>query len=319
MSLTLPAPAAVAGDVVVDVALAAGATSPLPAPAPLAPAPEHDPLPLPLASWGTAEAMEAVAEARLALPVRLRRPRVVSALTTVVLKAGQHAVKVYPPGTDAAHLGRIADALSTTRTALLPVAAPVVTSFGVVSVWPWLSDARPVGWAETGEVLRRFHAAHASADVPDWDPLRRLVALAGEVPEDAAEVLLTARTELLAALHGLHSPLGVGVVHGDVSPANVMRAPGGAVLIDLDFVARAPREYDLTSAARRFVAGEIDAPTYRSFCDAYGADVLAWEGRVVLDRIAQLGGVAFRIWDDRRRGVALDWLDDVLREWRTAL
>jgi len=108
-------------------------------------------------------------------------------------------------------------------------------------------------------------------------------------------------------------------VHGDVSPANVMRRPGGAVLIDLDFAARAPREYDLTSAARRYEAGEIDAATYRDFCEGYGADVRSWDGRVVLDRIAQLGGVAFRLWDDRRAGRALDWLDDAVREWRTAL
>jgi hypothetical protein len=100
---------------------------------------------------------------------------------------------------------------------------------------------------------------------------------------------------------------------------NVMRRAGGPVLIDLDFVARAPREYDLTSAARRFVAGEIDAATYHGFCAAYGADVLPWDGRVVLDRIAVLGGVAFRIWDDTRRGTPLEWLDDAVREWRTPL
>ncbi|WNB85336.1 phosphotransferase [Cellulomonas sp. ATA003] len=263
--------------------------------------------------------MDALAEARLALPLVLDHPRVVSALTTVVLRAGHHAVKVYPPGTDPAHLARTAAALTGTSTALLPLADPVVTSSGVVSVSPWLTDARPVGWARTGALLRAFHTAHAAADVPDWLPLRRLVALAPDLPDDAAAVLLGARDALLDALARLHSPLGVGVVHGDVSPANVMRGPGGPVLIDLDFVARAPREYDLTSAARRFTAGEIDAATYRGFCDAYGTDVLGWDGRVVLDRIALLGGVAFRLWDDRRHGVGHGWLDDAVREWRTPL
>jgi hypothetical protein len=280
---------------------------------------EHDALPLPTGSWGVPEAREALAEAALVLPVPVRRARVVSALTTVVLRAGQHAVKVYPPGTDADHLARIAGALHGTGTALMPVCAPVVTSSGVVSVSPWLPSTRPVGWRDTGDLLRRFHDAHADADVPAWDPLRRVVALAADLPDDAATVLLDARAALLEALSGLHSPLGVGVVHGDVSPANVMRRLGGPVLIDLDFVARAPREYDLTSAARRFVAGEIDAATYHGFCTAYGADVLPWEGRVVLDRIALLGGVAFRIWDDTRRGVPLEWLDDAVREWRTPL
>jgi len=279
----------------------------------------RDALPLPTTSWGLPEAREALAEAQLVLPVTLRRPRLVSALTTVVLRAGQHAVKVYPPGTDADHLAQITAALDGTSTALLPVCEPVVTSSGVVSVSPWLTSTRPVGWRDTGALLRSFHDAHADADVPAWDPLRRLVALAVDLPDDAAAVLLDARVALLEALSRLHSPLGVGVVHGDVSPSNVMRRLGGPVLIDLDFVARAPREYDLTSAARRFVAGEIDAPTYHGFCAAYGADVLPWEGRVVLDRIAELGGVAFRIWDDTRRGAPLEWLDDAVREWRTPL
>jgi hypothetical protein len=279
----------------------------------------RDALPLPTASWGLPEAREALAEAQLVLPVPLRRARVVSALTTVVLRAGQHAVKVYPPGTDAGHLAGITEALQGTGTALLPVCDPVVTSHGVVSVSPWLSGTRPVGWRDTGALLRRFHDAHADAPVPAWDPLRRVVALAADLPDDAAAVLLDARLALLTALSGLHSPLGVGVVHGDVSPSNVMRRPGGPVLIDLDFVARAPREYDLTSAARRYESGEIDAATYREFCDGYGSDVRSWDGRVVLDRIALLGGVAFRIWDDRRNGVPLGWLDQAVRHWRTAL
>ncbi len=333
MSLTLPAPAShlspATAPEVADVApvgvLPDGALAPTTATAvrpgdAVAPdTTQHDPLPLPLDRWGTDEALDAVAEARLELPYPLRRPRVVSALTTVVLRSGQHAVKVYPPGTDAAHLARIGRALADSTTALLPVAGPVVTSSGVVSVSPWLTDRRPVSWGKTGRLLAAFHAAHEHADVPAWDPLRRVVALAGDLPDDAAEVLLTARLELLAALDGLHSPLGVGVVHGDVSPANVMRRPGGPVLIDLDFVARAPREYDLTSAARRFEAGEIDAATYRDFCAGYGSDVRSWDGRVVLDRIAQLGGVAFRIWDDRRAGRPLTWLDEAVRQWRTAL
>ena len=334
MSLTLPAPASVraaaqvpagaprelddvAGHPAAGPARAAHAAGgPAPASDGLA---DRDPLPLPVGAWGHREALDALAEASLVLPVPLRRPRLVSALTTVVLRAGHHAVKVYPPGTDAAHLHRTAHALAGTRTALLPVAGPVVTSSGVVSVSPWLSDRRPVCWAGTGRLLRAFHAEHAHADVPAWDPLRRVVALSADLPDEAAAVLLAARRTLLDALAGLHSPLGVGVVHGDVSPANVMRRPDGPVLIDLDFAARAPREYDLTSAARRFEAGEIDEATYRSFCDAYGTDVRSWEGRVVLDRIALLGGVAFRIWDDRRAGRALDWLDDAVRQWRTAL
>jgi hypothetical protein len=228
-------------------------------------------------------------------------------------------VKVYPPGTDPQHLARLTTALAGSATALLPVAEPVVTSWGVVSVSPWLTGTRRVGWGATGTLLRRFHTEHADADVPAWDPLRRVVTQADGLPDDAAAVLLGARTALLDALAGLTSPLGTGVVHGDVSPHNVMHAGQVPLLIDLDFAARAPVEYDLTSAARRLDSGEIDRATYRAFCRGYGYDVRGWDGRVVLDRIALLGGVAFRLWDDRRQGAALDWLDDAVATWRTPL
>jgi hypothetical protein len=286
-------------------------------------APAHDdvvePLPLPIPSWGAAEALLALDEARLALPLRLPAATVVSALTTVVLRSGEYAVKVYPPGTEVDHLARLATALAGSATAVLPVAPPLVTSWGVVAVSPWLTSTAPVGWAGTGALLRAFHAEPADADVPVWNPLTRIVTQSRDLPEAAAGVLLAARATLLGELAALRSPLGVGVVHGDVSPMNVLAGPAGPVLIDLDFAARAPLEYDLSSAARRADAGEVDPATYLEFCRAYGHDVRTWDGRVVLDAIAELGGVAFRIWDDRQRGRDLGWLDGALPRWRTPL
>lgn len=280
---------------------------------------EHEPLPMPLPAWGAAEALLALDEARIALAADLPAADVVSALTTVVLRSGVHAVKVYPPGSDPDHLARIATALAGSSSALLPLGAPVVTSWGVVSVAPWITSAAGVDWAGTGALLRAFHTEHADADVPLWDPLRRVVSQSHGLPDGAAAVLLDARAVLLAELASLRSPLGVGVVHGDVSPANVLVGPGGPVLIDLDFAARAPLEYDLTSAARRADSGAIDPATYLAFCRAYGHDVRSWDGRVVLDAIADLGGVAFRLWDDRRSGRDLGWLDGALARWRTPL
>ncbi|GGC03129.1 hypothetical protein [Cellulomonas carbonis] len=305
MSLTLPGPALPAAEPTAASARAAP--------------PAVDAYPMPAPGWGVAEALEALAEARLALPLPGVEATVVSALTTVVLRVGDVAVKVYPPGTDREHVARIATALAGSDTALLPLAAPVVTSWGVVSVSSWLTSTRPVDWLETGALLRRFHVDHADADVAAWDPLRRVVTQVAGLADDDAAVLLDARTVLLDELARLDSPLGVGVVHGDVSPLNVMHAGARAVLIDLDFVARAPLEYDLSSPARRADSGEIDAATYLGFCRAYGTDVRAWDGRVVLDRIAQLGGVAFRLWDDRRLGRPLDWVADAVRTWRTPL
>ncbi|MFS0705015.1 hypothetical protein AB6N23_10885 [Cellulomonas sp. 179-A 9B4 NHS] len=321
----MPVPPPPADDLVLAGDAPAAVVAPASGPVAATPrtSPEHDaptePLPLPGPAWGAPEAQLALAEARLALPFPVPAATVVSALTTVVLRAGDLAVKVYPPGTDPAHLARLATALAGSASALLPVAPPVMTSYGVVVASPWLTAGAPVGWGGTGALLRAFHAEHADADVPVWEPLRRVVAVAPDLPDAAAAVLLDARAALLDAVAGLRSPLGLGVVHGDVSPANVLTGPAGPVLIDLDFAARAPLEYDLSSAARRADAGELPADEYLAFCRAYGADVRGWDGRAVLDAVAQLGGVAFRVWDDRRAGRPLDWLDDAVARWRTPL
>jgi hypothetical protein len=277
------------------------------------------PLPMPLTGWGAWDALAAVAESRDLLPVMLPAPVVVSALTTVVLRCGPWAVKVYPPGTDPAHLVSLAGAMAGSTSAHLPIGPPVVTPHGVVTVTPWLPRARSVSWRELGSLLRDFHEQHASADVPAWAPLSRLTSQVASLPDEAAAVLLGARDVLLGALAEVRSVLGDGVVHGDVSPSNVLRGPAGPMLIDLDWVARAPREYDLSSASRRLADGEISAWAYAGFCSSYGFDVRSWPGLPVLDRIADLGGVAFRIWDCRHHGAPLDWLEGELAAWRTPL
>ena len=276
-------------------------------------------LPLPRPGWGVTQALAAYGAARQVLPALPEGASVVSALTTVVLRAGDVAVKVYPPGTDAAHLDRLGRALAGSHTAHLPLAAPVVTAHGVVTLSAWLPTARPVGWPELGALLRAFHAEHAAADVAAWTPLSRLPSQVTGLPPDAAQVLLDARTALLAELAALRSELGVGTIHADVSPSNVMRTAAGPRLIDLDWMGYAPREYDLASAARRVRTGEMSRRTYAGFCAAYGHDVRSWPGLPVLDRIADLGGVAFRLWDDRHHGRPLDWVGEELRVWRTPL
>ena len=279
---------------------------------------DADPLPLPASAWGVDDALQALREAWLTLPLRFRlaRPTVVAALTTVVLRTGRYAVKVYPPGTDPEHLDHIAGQLTGTVTAVLPLHPAVVTSHGIVVVSRWVRTTDVLDWPATGGLLARFHADHAKADLPPWAPLRRLPHQVADLPDEAAAVLLTARAALLDALDEVGSELGHGAIHGDVSPSNVLLTPGGPRLIDLDFVARGPREYDLTSAARRHAAGQMDDEAYLGFCRMYGHDVRGWGGLALLDRLADLAGVAFRLWDDRHHGRSLDWLDDEVDRWR---
>jgi hypothetical protein len=312
MSLTALAPATV---------LAAPMTL-LPAAAPVV-APDDRVLdtafPLPLPGWGAADAVAALSQAGPMLPVPLADCAVVSALTTVVLRAGAYAVKVYPPGTDPEHLRHLTAALSGSTAAHVPCAPPVVTDHGVLVLSTWQPATGPVSWSRLGGLLRSFHDQHADVPMAPWAPLSRLPGQAALLPPEAAGVLVEARAALLDALAGVRSELGEGLIHGDVSPSNVLGTPDGPRLIDLDWVARAPREYDLSSASRRYRAGEISRRTYAGFCRGYGFDVCSWPGLPVLDRVADLGGVVFRIWDSLHRGRDLRWLDRELRRWRTPL
>lgn len=292
-----------------------------PAPGTRLAAPE--PLPLPAPGWGLPEAVRAWRTAVPHLPLQVRRRagdlEPVSALTTIVLRCGSWAVKVYPPGTDPAHVEQVRAGLRGSRTGAVAVAAPVSTPDGVVTVAPWLGSSDPVGWAEVGALLRRFHDDHASAPLPPWQPLSRVASQAAALPAEQAEVLAGARDVLLEAVAATWSELGWGAVHGDVSPSNVLLDGAAPRLIDLDWAAVAPRELDLAPVARRLRSGEVDATTYAAFCRAYGHDVRGWAGLGLLDRVAELGGLVFRIWDCRHRGRDLGWLPAELRHWRHPL
>lgn len=305
------------------VALAPGAgpdgppVAPVTPPAP--PVRTAVPLPLPAPGWGVREALAALDAAHLRLPALGGAPTPVSVLSTVVLRAGDRAVKVYPLGTDAAHLDRLRRALAGVASVVAWDAEPVETPHGVVTVMPWVTADGPVGWPEVGGLLRAFHDETAALEVPAWTPLSRLPSAVSDLPPEQAAVLLGARADLLAALDAAGSVLGTGVLHGDVSLENAVRTSAGPRFIDPDWVACGPREHDLASAARRLARGEIDRSTYAGFCDAYGHDVRSWPGLPLLDRVADLGAVAFRLWDCRHHGRDLDWLDAELRRWRVAV
>ena len=276
-------------------------------PVPLA-APPLDPLPLPQPGWGAEHARAAVAEAALVLPELDGPAQLVRAVSTVVFAVGPHAVKVHPPGTDAAHLGRVHAALAGTPVAATASAPPVVTSHGVVTVSPWLRSDRAADWAAVGHALRALHDAPAAADLPAWAPLRRLPAQLEDVAPAHAARVLAARAALLDRLAGLTPVLPAGALHGDVSPENVLLTADGPRWIDLDFACAGLREYDLSAVVRRVEDGTLSERDYRSFTRAYGEDLRGWPGLRLLDALCRLSGLGFRLWLDRCAGRDSDWL-----------
>ena len=272
-----------------------------------------DPLPLPPPGWGAAQARDAVAEAALALP-QLDGPAVlVRALSTVVFRVGERAVKVHPPGTDPVHLARVHAVLAGSPVTVTASAAPVVTSSGVVTVTEWLAPAGTgVGWGEIGRVLRALHDLPTAAALPAWTPLRRLPAQLDALPAPYARLVLDARSVVLERLADLAPPLPPGAVHGDVSPENVLPTPTGPRWIDLDFAGAGLREYDLAAVVRRYAAGELSDADYRAFVAGYGVDLRGWPGLTLLDELCALSGLGFRLWTDRVAGRDSGWLADVL-------
>ena len=120
----------------------------------------------------------------------------------------------------------LAESLSRTTTAVLPLVGPVSTPHGTVTVIPWIPAAAPVSWAELGTLLRRFHLEHAATPVPDWVPLPRLVGQVSGLRGKDATSRLHAPDALLAIVTGVRSELRHGVIHGDASPLNVLRSAG---------------------------------------------------------------------------------------------
>jgi Phosphotransferase enzyme family len=281
-------------------------------------APVCDPLPLPVPGWGAEQARDAVAEAALVRPELGAPAALVRALSTVVFRVGECAVKVHPPGTDPAHLAAVHAVLADSPVALTATAPPVVTSSGIVTVTPWTAPGPQLGWGEVGRVLRALHDLPTAAALPAWTPLRRLPAQLEHLPATSARALHDARSSVLDRLAALVPALPLGALHGDVSPENVLSTPTGPRWIDLDFACAGLREYDLAAVVRRYAADEITDADYRAFVLGYGADLRGWPGLALLDELCALSGVGFRLWLDRRAGRPSDWLDDALPGLRPA-
>ena len=278
------------------------------APAPVRHAPVVDPLPLPQPGWGERQAREAVAEAALALPELTGPVVLVRAVSTVVFRVGERAVKVHPPGTDPAHLARVHAVLSDSPVALTASAPPVVTSSGVVTTTAWAPSTRTADWGAVGTVLRTLHDLPSAAALPTWTPLRRLPAQLEGLPPAYARLVLDRRDAVLARLAGLPALLPPGAVHGDVAPDNLLVGPTGPRFIDLDFACRGPREYDLAAVVRRAAAGQVPDADYRAFVAGYGVDLRGWPGLALLDELCALSALGFRRWIDRAHGRDSPWL-----------
>ncbi len=174
---------------------------------------------------------------------------------------------------------------------------PFVSSFGTVTVWRYYREDRSqsLPFRDFGGLLREFHSRAVDLEdcLPAWRPLehtrRRLDAARQQrVPQEWLRVLDRRVTEVEEGLERLSSVLGRGPVHGDAHRGNVLLTRDGPVLLDLDEVCVAPREWDLAPTLvtrRRFGMSQED---WHGFSMAYGYDLAQSPAAVPLVRLREL-------------------------------
>ncbi|MGW0657558.1 phosphotransferase family protein [Streptodolium elevatio] len=178
---------------------------------------------------------------------------------------------------------------------------PVVAAGQAVTFWRAVADEERFASAgQLGELLRGLHALDVPEDLglPVLEPLastrRRLTTLSALGRDDVA--FLAARTDdLQAHYEELDFVLPSAVVHGDAHVGNaLLDADGRSVLIDLDGFAVGPREWDLVVPALYVDRlGWHTAAEYDGFVQAYGFDVLGWDGYSVLADMRELDMVVW--------------------------
>ncbi|MGW9502848.1 aminoglycoside phosphotransferase family protein [Streptomyces albidoflavus] len=136
------------------------------------------------------------------------------------------------------------------------VAQPLVVGGLVVTFWESVQDSEEFATVgELADLLRRLHWLEEpeSLGLPYFDPMAKLTTslegLDGVAGEDR-EFLEQRAAKLAKDYDRLDFVLPFGMIHGDANIGNVLRhREGHAVLIDLDGLALAPREWDLILTA----------------------------------------------------------------------
>jgi aminoglycoside phosphotransferase (APT) family kinase protein len=183
-----------------------------------------------------------------------------------------------------------------------PGTAVVEVDGRAVSFWAALPPHRPADRVLVAGALRRLHAVAAPGvpALPPLDPFRHVESRLrrSPLPTPAQRRRLLARLDgLRAAWAGLPPGLPPAVVHGDAWAGNVVVTEAGeVVLLDLSRVGIGPPEWDLVATALdRSTFGVVDEAGYRRFAEAYGVDVMAWDGYPVLRDVRELRVAAYAL------------------------
>ncbi|MBY8884971.1 aminoglycoside phosphotransferase family protein [Streptomyces sp. PTM05] len=180
--------------------------------------------------------------------------------------------------------------------ALSDLRQPVSVGGRVVTFWESVQAREEYATvAELADLLRRLHWLEEpkSLGLEYFDPFAKvdagLAALDGVSVQDR-EFLAERADKLSKEYDRLDFVLPFGLIHGDANIGNVLRhRDGRAVLIDLDGVTLAPREWDLILTAMYYERyGWHTRTEYEAFVHHYGFDVMNWPGYAVLADVREL-------------------------------
>lgn len=182
-----------------------------------------------------------------------------------------------------------------------PAGQPFQEGGPVVTAWRWAEVGGVAGPTELGRLARtlREHTADIALTVPVFDPIEAVLGAVAHLPDgDPEAAFVRSRAASLAgswADAAMADPLGPAVVHGDLHAGNVVAAPGGALLTDLELAGAGPSSYDAAPAvvARSRYGG--DERALDAFLDAFGADPRRWSGFATFVSVYELWVTAWAV------------------------
>jgi Ser/Thr protein kinase RdoA (MazF antagonist) len=180
------------------------------------------------------------------------------------------------------------------RLTTLATPQPLTSDGAYGTLWDYLPDSGDATHAQLGALLRTFHKQTDSLQVqlPTWQPLasarRRLDVLAAQYPPEDIALLEHWYERIQDMLATVQPMLPVGVIHGQAEIGNVLLHNGQPVFSDFERVARGLREWDLIDTAVTTLRFDLPQARYLAFADAYGVDVMAWDGFPTLRHVWEL-------------------------------
>lgn len=174
----------------------------------------------------------------------------------------------------------------------LPGEQPVLAENTIVTLWEGVQGEWTVP-RELAGLLRNLHdlTPPPGLDLPELDPFDRVAERIDTTPglsPTQRDQLREVHRDLAIRFPSTKPVLGTHVIHGDANIGNILAAPHGVVLFDLDGICWGPPEWDLVLTALYRDLGWHSEAEYADFCEVYGFDVTAWEGYPLHKQIREL-------------------------------